>query len=158
MRRGPRSGGPASSTQSVSVRPVQSVSFSSFSSTGFNHAVPTCTDSGGSRHTHSGSAARGAQRPGGRRAASTSKTVYVYATSVHLREAPRTSATVLATVSHIHLTDWCQTNKNTTPVADPSGGTNTWWSKVTLTTGSDDAWVSNVFLQGGRKIAGVPDC
>ncbi|WP_405564751.1 peptidase M23 [Streptomyces sp. NBC_01180] len=87
-----------------------------------------------------------------------SKTVYVYATSVHLREAPRTSATVLATVSHIHLTDWCQTNKNTTPVADPSGGTNTWWSKVTLTTGSDDAWVSNVFLQGGRKIAGVPDC
>ncbi|MEU6479329.1 peptidase M23 [Streptomyces sp. NPDC047017] len=86
------------------------------------------------------------------------KTVYVYATDVHLREAPRTSAVILATVSHIHLSDWCQTNKNTTPVADPSGGTNPWWSRVTLTTGSDDAYVSNVFLQGGKKISGVPDC
>ncbi|MCQ4082826.1 peptidase M23 [Streptomyces sp. RB6PN25] len=88
----------------------------------------------------------------------TPTTVYVYATDVHLREWPNTQSVILATVSHIHLSDWCQTDKNTTPVADPSGGTNPWWSKVTLTTGSDDAWVSNVFLQGGRKIAGVPDC
>lgn len=87
-----------------------------------------------------------------------SKTVYVYATDVHIRELPKTSAAILATVSHIHLTDWCQTNKGTTPVADPSGGTNSWWSMVTLTTGSDSGWISNVYLQGGKKIAGVPDC
>ena len=67
-------------------------------------------------------------------------TVYVYATNVHLRQWPNTHSVILATVSHIHLSDWCQTNKNTTPVPDPSGGTNRWWSKVTLTTGSDDAW------------------
>lgn len=90
--------------------------------------------------------------------AQTPTTVYVYATDVHLREWPNTHSVILATVSHIHLSDWCQTDKNTTPVADPNGGTNPWWSRVTLTTGSDDAWVSNVFLQGGRKIAGVPDC
>lgn len=86
------------------------------------------------------------------------KTVYVYATNVHLREAPRTSARIAATVSHIYLRDYCQTDRNTTPVADPSGGTNPWWSRVTLTSGSDFAYVSNVFLRGGRKISGVPDC
>ncbi|MFD5536775.1 peptidase M23 [Streptomyces sp. NPDC127079] len=86
------------------------------------------------------------------------KTVYVYATDVHLRAAPNTSAAILATVSHIYLYDYCQTDKNTTAVPDPNGGTNSWWSEVTLTTGSDFAWVSNVYLQGGRKISGVPDC
>src|SRR2546421_1175204 len=77
----------------------------------------------------------------------TPTTVYVYATGVHLREWPNTRSVILATESHIHLSDWCQTDKNTTPIPDPNGGTNPWWSKVTLTTGSDVAWVSNVFLQ-----------
>ncbi|MGK4578964.1 hypothetical protein [Kitasatospora sp. HPMI-4] len=87
------------------------------------------------------------------------KTVYVFGTNVHLREAPRTSAIVLATVSHKHLWDWCQTDRNTTPVKTPKGGTNRWWSMVTLVGGSDFAYVSNVNLQSSsQKIAGVPDC
>lgn len=86
------------------------------------------------------------------------KMVYVYATDVHLREAPRTNATIVDSVSHVYLRDYCQTNRNTTPVADPNGGTNPWWSRVTLASGSDFAYVSNVFLRGGRKISGVPDC
>ncbi|GAA2250290.1 MULTISPECIES: peptidase M23 [Kitasatospora] len=91
--------------------------------------------------------------------APTHKTVYVTGTNVHLREYPRTNATILATVSHQYLWDWCQTNRNTTPVQSPKGGTNRWWSKVTLVGGSDIAYVSNVYLQSsGQKIAGVPDC
>jgi hypothetical protein len=86
------------------------------------------------------------------------KRVYLYAGNVHLREFPRTSAQVLATKSRIWLLDYCQTNRNTTPVKSPDGTMNRWWSKVTLPSGSDFAWVSNVYLRGGKKIAGVPDC
>lgn len=88
------------------------------------------------------------------------KTVYVYQTGAHIREFPTTSSTILDTVSHIYLDDYCQTDVKTTPVADPSapGGTNPWWSEVTLTTGSDSAWISNTNLQGGVKISGVPNC
>ncbi|MFF0743033.1 peptidase M23 [Streptomyces sp. NPDC004111] len=86
------------------------------------------------------------------------KRVYLYASNVNLREFPRTSAHVLATKSKIWLLDYCQTDRNTTPVKSPDGTMNRWWSKVTLTSGSDFAWVSNVYLRGGKKIAGVPDC
>ncbi|MCX5201152.1 peptidase M23 [Streptomyces sp. NBC_00237] len=86
------------------------------------------------------------------------KEVYLYANNVNLRVAPRTSAYVLATKSRIWLLDYCQTNKNTTPVKAPDGTVNRWWSKVTLPSGSDFAWVSNVYLRGGKKIAGVRDC
>ncbi|MBV9026579.1 MAG: peptidase M23 [Streptomycetaceae bacterium] len=93
---------------------------------------------------------------------STPTIVYLNASDVHLREHPNTHSIILATLSHTSLADWCQTDKNTTPIPDPSGGTNRWWSKITLVTGSDVAWVSNVFLwegqQGSQKIADIPDC
>ncbi|MDH6110358.1 hypothetical protein P3T36_004709 [Kitasatospora sp. MAP12-15] len=88
------------------------------------------------------------------------KTVYVFQTGAHIRACPTTSCTIVDTVSHIYLDDWCQTDVGTTPVVDPGapGGKNPWWSEVTLTSGSDSAWISNTNLQGGIKIAGVPDC
>ncbi|MGW7415712.1 hypothetical protein [Streptomyces sp. NPDC054863] len=86
------------------------------------------------------------------------KRVYLHGRHVNLREFPRTSAHVLATKSRIWLLDYCQTDRNTTPVRSPDGTKNRWWSKVTLPAGSDFAWVSNVYLRGGKKIAGVPVC
>ncbi|CAM5332778.1 hypothetical protein GCM10010329_37750 [Streptomyces spiroverticillatus] len=91
--------------------------------------------------------------------AANAKRVYLYASNVNLRSAPRTSAYPLATKSRIWLLAYCQTNRNTTPVKAADGSVNRWWSKVTLPSGSDFAWVSNVYLRGGnQKIAGVPDC
>ncbi|MFI5804333.1 peptidase M23 [Streptomyces sp. NPDC051561] len=107
---------------------------------------------------NTGSTATSASAPSTQAQALAAKRVYLYATNVNLREFPRTSAHILATKSQIWLLDYCQTNKNTTPVRSPDGTMNPWWSKVTLTSGSDFAWVSNVYLQGGKKIAGVPDC
>ncbi|MFJ2742005.1 peptidase M23 [Streptomyces sp. NPDC087440] len=90
--------------------------------------------------------------------AANAKKVYLYASNVHLRVAPRTSAYVLATKSRIWLLAYCQTNRNTSPVRTADGSVNRWWSKVTLPAGSDFAWVSNVYLRGGKKIAGVRVC
>ena len=89
-------------------------------------------------------------------------TVYLNASDIRVREHPNTHSIALATLSYLPLSDWCQTDKNTTPIPDPNGGTNRWWSRITLVTGSDDAWVNNVVLwegqQGSHKIPGVPDC
>ncbi|MFE7816535.1 peptidase M23 [Streptomyces sp. NPDC057433] len=82
--------------------------------------------------------------------------VYVWATDVSLREWPDTRSSILAVRSRYWLDAVCQTQGET--VTDPAVGTNNWWTQVMELSGSDVAWVNNLYLRGGQKIAGVPDC
>ncbi|CAL9656667.1 hypothetical protein SUDANB176_06820 [Streptomyces sp. enrichment culture] len=82
--------------------------------------------------------------------------VYVWATDVNLREQPTRQSNVLAVRSRYWLDAVCQTRGER--VTDPAVGTNDWWTAVQEFAGSDIAWVSNLYLRGGQKIEGVPDC
>ncbi|MEV6172480.1 peptidase M23 [Streptomyces sp. NPDC051954] len=82
--------------------------------------------------------------------------VYIWATNVNLREDTNTSSNVLAVRSQYWLDGVCQKQGQT--VSDPAVGTNNWWTAVQEFAGSDIAWVNNLYLRGGEKIEGVPDC
>lgn len=82
--------------------------------------------------------------------------VYLWATHVNLRARPTRQSNVLAVRSQYWLDALCQTRGET--VTDPAVGTNNWWTAVMELSGSDIAWVNNLYLRGGEKIAGVPDC
>jgi hypothetical protein len=82
--------------------------------------------------------------------------VYIWATDVQLREHPTTDSNVLTVRSQYWLDAVCQ--KQGQPVDDPGVGKNSWWTAVQEFSGSDIAWVNNLYLQGGEKIEGVPDC
>ncbi|CAL9345674.1 peptidase M23 [Streptomyces sp. enrichment culture] len=82
--------------------------------------------------------------------------VYLWATDVNLRARPTRQSNVLAVRSRYWLDAVCQTRGET--VTDPAVGTNNWWTAVQELSGSDIAWVNNLYLRGGQKIAGVPDC
>lgn len=82
--------------------------------------------------------------------------VYIWATDVSLREQPTTDSNRLAVRSTYWLDAVCQTQGQT--VNDPAVGSNNWWTAVQEFAGSDIAWVNNLYLQGGVKIEGVPDC
>ncbi|WP_320780704.1 peptidase M23, partial [Streptomyces sp. CRN 30] len=82
--------------------------------------------------------------------------VYIWATDVNLRDRPNTSSNVLAVRSRYWLDAVCQTQGEY--VEDPAVGGNSWWTAVQEFAGSDIAWVSNLYLRGGEKIDGVPDC
>ncbi|MEU8728249.1 peptidase M23 [Streptomyces tendae] len=82
--------------------------------------------------------------------------VYIWATDVRLRQEPTTDSNVLAVRSTYWLDAVCQ--KQGQYVNDPAVGGNNWWTAVQEFSGSDIAWVNNLYLRGGEKIAGVPDC
>ncbi|MDQ1042732.1 peptidase M23 [Streptomyces sp. V4I2] len=82
--------------------------------------------------------------------------VYIWATNVNLREQPTSESNRLAVRSKYWLDAVCQTPGQT--VTDPAVGTNNWWTAVQEFAGSDIAWVNNLYLRGGVKIEGVPDC
>ncbi|MCX4703582.1 peptidase M23 [Streptomyces sp. NBC_01352] len=82
--------------------------------------------------------------------------VYIWATNVNLREQPTSESNRLAVRSKYWLDAVCQTQGQT--VTDPAVGTNNWWTAVQEFAGSDIAWVNNLYLRGGVKIEGVPDC
>ncbi|MEU4054062.1 peptidase M23 [Streptomyces olivaceus] len=82
--------------------------------------------------------------------------VYIWATDVNLRQQPTTESNVLAVRSTYWLDAVCQ--KKGQYVNDPAVGGNSWWTAVQEFSGSDIAWVNNLYLRGGEKIAGVPDC
>ncbi|MER6710149.1 MULTISPECIES: peptidase M23 [unclassified Streptomyces] len=82
--------------------------------------------------------------------------VYIWATDVNLRQQPTTDSPRLAVRSKWWADAICQTQGQT--VHDPAVGTNNWWTAVMELSGSDVAWVNNLYIRGGEKIAGVPDC
>ncbi|MCF3965063.1 peptidase M23 [Streptomyces fuscigenes] len=81
--------------------------------------------------------------------------VTVWASNVRLHNAPHVAAPSPAEFGPGELIDICQTPGDT--VTEPQG-TSSWWSLVELPGGSDALYMSNVFIKGGEKIAGVPDC
>ncbi|MFI0904051.1 hypothetical protein ACH4TE_10925 [Streptomyces sioyaensis] len=82
------------------------------------------------------------------------KKIRIKGTQVALRECPRTSCLVFKRVSNTTLRAFCQTNRHTTKVSG-----NPWWTKVTLLTGSDPAWVSNHYVRGAApKAPHLPNC
>lgn len=58
----------------------------------------------------------------------------------------------------VRLTTDALCQKQGQTVSDPAVGTNNWWTAVMEFSGSDLAWVNNLYIRGGQKIAGVPDC
>ncbi|CAL9283590.1 MULTISPECIES: hypothetical protein [Streptomyces] len=82
--------------------------------------------------------------------------VYIWATNVNLRQEPTTESPRLAVRSQWWADAICQKQGQT--VHDPAVGTNNWWTAVMELSGSDVAWVNNLYIRGGEKIAGVPDC
>ncbi|MFF5979562.1 peptidase M23 [Streptomyces olindensis] len=82
--------------------------------------------------------------------------VYIWATNVNLRQEPTTNSPRLAVRSQWWADAICQKQGQT--VHDPAVGTNNWWTAVMELSGSDVAWVNNLYIRGGEKIAGVPDC
>ncbi|MEV7341865.1 peptidase M23 [Streptomyces sp. NPDC093544] len=82
--------------------------------------------------------------------------VYIWATDVNLRSQPTSESPRLAVRSQYSMDAVCQ--KQGQFVNDPAVGGNNWWTAVMEFSGSDVAWVNNLYIQGGEKIAGVPDC
>ncbi|MCD9873371.1 hypothetical protein [Streptomyces guryensis] len=80
--------------------------------------------------------------------------IRVKGAQVALRECPRTSCRAVTRVSRTSLRASCQTNRHTTKVSG-----NRWWTKVTLLSGSDPAWVSNRYVRGAApKVPHLPGC
>ncbi|GKQ35084.1 peptidase M23 [Streptomyces sp. A012304] len=90
--------------------------------------------------------------------------VYVWATGVNVRNggdgycsyqpSRANCPTVVAVVSQTTLSAYCQARGET---IQDSGYSNSWWTYV-RTGGGQLGWVNNIYLQGGEKMAGVPDC
>lgn len=87
-------------------------------------------------------------------AAPTGKDVYVYGTNVNARECPHTGCKSIAQLSKQTVYAVCQTRGETVRA---EGIENDWWSKVVVGA-SKTAFVTNIYIRGGHKIAGVPDC
>ncbi|MEU5211434.1 hypothetical protein [Streptomyces sp. NPDC020742] len=114
-------------------------------------AAPAHADSRGMPHTAAGTAAL---MPASNTSAASIKKIYVKGTQVALRECPRTNCVVLKRVSNTNLRAFCQTNRHTSKISG-----NVWWTKVTLLTGSDPAWVSNHYVRGAApKVPHMPNC
>ncbi|MFJ8630708.1 peptidase M23 [Streptomyces sp. NPDC093568] len=82
--------------------------------------------------------------------------VYIWATDVNLRSRPTADSPRLTVRSQYWMDAVCQTQGQY--VHDPAVGGNSWWTAVQEFAGSDIAWVSNLYIRGGEKIAGVRDC
>ncbi|MFE5812651.1 peptidase M23 [Streptomyces sp. NPDC056479] len=82
--------------------------------------------------------------------------IYIWATDVNLRSQPTSDSPRLAVRSQYWMDAVCQTQGQY--VNDPAVGGNNWWTAVQEFAGSDIAWVNNLYIRGGEKIAGVRDC
>ncbi|MEU8032637.1 hypothetical protein AB0C13_29050 [Streptomyces sp. NPDC049099] len=86
--------------------------------------------------------------------AASSRKIRIRGTQVALRECPRTSCRVDTRVSHTTVRAYCQINQRTSKVSG-----NKWWTKVTLLSGSDPAWVSNHYVHtAAPKVPRLPSC
>jgi hypothetical protein len=86
--------------------------------------------------------------------AASARNIRIRGTQVALRECPRTSCRVDIRVSNTTVRAYCQTNRHTSKVSG-----NKWWTKVTLLSGSDPAWVSNHYVRtAAPKVPHLPSC
>ncbi|MEW1550649.1 hypothetical protein [Streptomyces tsukubensis] len=102
---------------------------------------------------------------GARSAPSGTVPVYVWASQVNVRfdaawpecmvyPSRITCAPIVDTVSRETVYAYCQWPGET---IQDAGYSNRWWSYVRTSKGKD-GYINNIYLRGGEKIAGVPDC
>ncbi|MGW6062896.1 peptidase M23 [Streptomyces sp. NPDC055189] len=103
-----------------------------------------------------GSAPAAAVGPAAAQQALEGKEVQVWASNVRLHVEPSVGSDSPTTFGPGKLIDFCQRKGDF--VSEPGQGSSSWWSYVELPGGSDGLWISNVYLVGGEKIDGVPDC
>ncbi|MFJ9944198.1 hypothetical protein [Streptomyces erythrochromogenes] len=98
-------------------------------------------------------------------AAAAAKSVYIWASNVNVRydgadadcvhyPSRGSCVKIVATVSRTTAEGMCQHPGE--EIVD-SGYRNRWWTLLKLPNGTI-GWVNNIYVQGGEKIAGVPDC
>ncbi|MGI5359048.1 peptidase M23 [Streptomyces sp. CA-252508] len=98
-------------------------------------------------------------------ASAAATSVYIWATSVNVRydgadadcvhyPSRGSCVKIVATVSRTTAEGMCQHPGE--EIVD-SGYRNRWWTLLKLPDGTI-GWVNNIYIQGGEKIAGVPDC
>ncbi|MGI5479047.1 peptidase M23 [Streptomyces lavendofoliae] len=113
-------------------------------------AAPAATSATGTAPNATGSAAA---------------SVYIWATGVNVRydgadadcvhyPSRGSCVKIVATVSRTTAEGICQ---HPGEVIADGGYRNGWWTLVKLSDGTI-GWVNNIYIQGGEKIAGVPDC
>ncbi|MGW4439190.1 peptidase M23 [Streptomyces sp. NPDC004596] len=90
--------------------------------------------------------------------------VYVWGTSVAVRayesanncwNYPSTSCRLLGRVTKVSGQATCQKQGQSVTA---EGTTNDWWTFLDPNGSVPGGWVSNIYIQGGHKIDGVPDC
>ncbi|KAJ3040653.1 hypothetical protein HDV00_010678 [Rhizophlyctis rosea] len=89
------------------------------------------------------------------------KNVYIYGKNVNVRSnsgscatKPSTSCASFAQLTHKTVEAKCQRTGQSVTVSGV--GTNNWWTLVKVN--NRWGWVTNLYIQGGHKISGVPDC
>ncbi|WP_405419803.1 peptidase M23 [Streptomyces erythrochromogenes] len=93
------------------------------------------------------------------------QSVYIWASNVNVRydgadadcvhyPSRASCVKIVATVSRTAAEGMCQHPGE--EIVD-SGYRNRWWTLLKLPNGTI-GWVNNIYIQGGEKIAGVPDC
>lgn len=104
--------------------------------------------------TQSAATATSTLAPAPHTSATSTKKIHIKGTRVALRECPRTSCRVDTRVSNATVRAYCQTNRHTSTVSG-----NKWWTKVTLLSGSDPAWVSNHYVRtAAPKVPHLRNC
>ncbi|MFD4540035.1 peptidase M23 [Streptomyces bauhiniae] len=101
--------------------------------------------------------------PATARAAAT-VTVYVWGSNVAVRayesannclNYPSISCRLLGRVTQVYGEATCQKRGQT---VNAEGITNNWWTFLDPNGSVPGGWVSNIYIRGGQKIEGVPDC
>ncbi|MGA4863293.1 peptidase M23 [Streptomyces lavendulocolor] len=103
--------------------------------------------------------------PSATTASAAATSVYIWATNVNVRydgadadcvhyPSRGSCVKIVATVSRTTAEGMCQHPGE--EIVD-SGYRNRWWTLLKLPDGTI-GWVNNIYIQGGEKIAGVPDC
>ncbi|KAJ3039958.1 hypothetical protein HDV00_011624 [Rhizophlyctis rosea] len=89
------------------------------------------------------------------------KTVYIYGSNVNVRSnsgscatKPSTSCKAFTSVTRVNVEAKCQRQGSSVTISGV--GTNNWWTLVKAK--GQWGWVTNLYIRGGHKISGVPDC
>jgi len=79
--------------------------------------------------------------------------VRIWADGVNVRSGPSTGNSVIGSIGISTQNAVCQQQGSTVTAA---GITNNWWTKINY--GGGVGWITNIYIQGDYKIAGVPTC
>ena len=79
--------------------------------------------------------------------------VQIWANGINVRSSPSTGSSVIGSVGISTQNAICQQQGEWVNAA---GISNNWWTKISY--GGGSGWITNIYIQGGQQIAGVPTC